>query len=94
MPDCAWHKHRGVFTRFLDDCQIPDQQLRYVSCAASGGRKSWLFAGSDRGGEPAAAIYALITTAKLNGIAPQPCLAHVFAPPVPSAMDGSAPGGF
>jgi hypothetical protein len=43
------------------------------------GRKSWLFAGSDRGGEPAAAIYALITTAKLNGIAPQPWLAHVFA---------------
>jgi len=32
------------------------------------GRKNYLFAGSDRGGESAAAIYSLIGTAKLNGI--------------------------
>ena len=42
------------------------------------GRKSWLFAGSDRGGERAAAIYTLIVTAKLNGIDPQAWLADVL----------------
>lgn len=35
------------------------------------GRRSWLVAGSDRGGERAAAMYTLIATAKLNHIAPQ-----------------------
>lgn len=32
------------------------------------GRKNWLFAGSDQGGHPAATIYNLINTAKLNGV--------------------------
>ena len=32
------------------------------------GRKSWLFAGSDRGGQRAAAMYSLIVTAKLNSV--------------------------
>jgi hypothetical protein len=36
------------------------------NCAA--GRKSWLFAGSDRGGERAAVMLTLIQTAKLNDI--------------------------
>ena len=35
------------------------------------GRKSWLFAGSDRGGERAAAMYSLIVTAKLNSTDPR-----------------------
>ena len=35
------------------------------------GRKNWLFAGSDAGGERAAAIYSLIETAKLNGLDPE-----------------------
>jgi hypothetical protein len=34
------------------------------------GRKSWLFAGSDRGGERAAVMYTLIQTAKLNNVDP------------------------
>jgi transposase len=42
------------------------------------GRRSWLFAGSDRGGERAAAIYTLIATAKLNGVDPQAWLADVL----------------
>jgi len=42
------------------------------------GRKSWLFAGSDRGGERAAAMYSLIVTAKLNDIDPQAWLADVL----------------
>ena len=43
------------------------------------GRKSWLFAGSERGGQRAAFVYALIGTAKLNGIDPQAWLADVIA---------------
>ena len=35
------------------------------------GRKNWLFAGSDAGGERAAAIYTLTETAKLNGLGPE-----------------------
>ena len=42
------------------------------------GRKAWLFAGSDRGGERAAAIYTLIGTAKLNDVDPQAWLADVL----------------
>jgi transposase len=43
------------------------------------GRRSWLFAGSDRGGERTAAMYTLIVTAKLNDINPQAWLANVLA---------------
>jgi hypothetical protein len=38
----------------------------------------WLFAGSDAGGERAAAMYSLIETAKLNGLDPEAYLRHVF----------------
>ena len=43
------------------------------------GRRAWLFAGSDRGGEHAAAAYTLIATAKLNDINPHAWLADVLA---------------
>jgi transposase len=42
------------------------------------GRKAWLFAGSDRGGERAAFMYGLITTARLNDVDPQAWLADVL----------------
>src|SRR5271154_7430487 len=42
-------------------------------------RKSWLFAGSDRGGQRAAAMYSLIGTAKLNDVDPQAWLGDVLA---------------
>jgi transposase len=42
------------------------------------GRKAWLFAGSDRGGERAAAMYSLIVTAKLNDVDPRAWLADVL----------------
>ena len=48
-------------------------------CGIALGRKSWLFAGSDRGGQRAAAIYSLIVTAKLNDVDPQAWLADVLA---------------
>src|ERR1700691_1606181 len=43
------------------------------------GRKSWLFAGSERGAERAALMYTLIQTAKLNDLDPQAWLADVLA---------------
>jgi transposase len=42
------------------------------------GRKNWLFAGSDAGGERAAAAYSLIETAKLNGLDPEDYLRQVL----------------
>ena len=43
------------------------------------GRKAWLFAGSDRGGDRAAAMLSLIYTAKLNDVDPRAWLADVLA---------------
>jgi len=42
------------------------------------GRKNYLFAGSDAGGERAAAIYSLLGSAKLNGLDPELYLQHVL----------------
>jgi transposase len=69
-----------AFTRFLDDGRIcltnnaAERALRGIAV----GRRAWLFAGSDRGGERAAAMYTLIITAKLNDIDPQAWLADVL----------------
>ena len=69
------------FTRFLEDGRIclsnnaAERAMRGVAL----GRRSWLFAGSDRGGQRAAAIYSLIITAKLNDVDPQAWLADVLA---------------
>lgn len=43
------------------------------------GRRSWLFVGSERGGDRAAFMYSLIVTAKLNDIDAQAWLADVLA---------------
>lgn len=43
------------------------------------GRRNWSFAGSDKGGERAAAIYSLIETAKLNGVDPEAWLRDIMA---------------
>ena len=70
-----------AFTRFLDDGRIclsnnaAERALRAIAL----GRRAWLFVGSDRGGERAAAIYTLIATAKLNDINPLAWLADVLA---------------
>jgi hypothetical protein len=70
-----------VFTRFLDDGRIcltnnaAERALRGIAL----GRKSWLFAGSDRGGQRAAVMYSLIVSAKMNDVDPQAWLAHVLA---------------
>lgn len=70
-----------AFTRFLDDgrlCLTNNAAERALRGAALG-RKSWLFAGSQRGGERAAFMYSLIVTAKMNDIDPQLWLADVLA---------------
>ena len=51
---------------------------RALRCVALG-RKNFLFAGSDAGGERAAAIYSLLTSAKLNGHKPEAFLRDVLA---------------
>jgi transposase len=74
-------KRWTAFTRFLDDGRVclsnnaAERGLRGIAL----GRKSWLFAGSDRGGLRAAAMYSLIVTAKMNGVDPQAWLADVLA---------------
>jgi transposase len=74
-------KRIDVFTRFLDDGRIclSNNAAERVLRAIALGRKSWLFAGSDRGGERAAVMLTLIHTAKLNGVDPQAWLADVLA---------------
>lgn len=42
------------------------------------GRKNYLFAGSDKGGERAAAIYTLVSAARLNGLDPESYLRDVL----------------
>jgi transposase len=74
-------KRWTVFTRFLDDgriCLSNNAAERGVRGIALG-RKSWLFCGSDRGGERAAVMYSLIVTAKMNDVDPQAWLADVLA---------------
>jgi transposase len=74
-------KRWDAFTRFLADGRIcltnnaAERALRGIAL----GRKSWLFAGSDRGGERAAAMYSLIVSAKLNNVDPRAWLADVLA---------------
>jgi len=67
--------------RYVDDGRIEidnnaaERSLRAVAL----GRKNYLFAGSDAGGERAAAIYSLIGTAKLNGLDPEAYLRNVLS---------------
>lgn len=57
------------------DNNAAERSLRAVAV----GRKNYLFAGSDAGGERAAAMYSLIGTAKLNGVDPEAYLTYVLA---------------
>jgi len=74
-------KRVDAYTRFLKDGRIclsnnaAERALRGIAL----GRKAWLFAGSDRGGQRAAIMFALIQTAKLNDVDPQAWLADVLA---------------
>jgi hypothetical protein len=56
------------------DNNAAERQIRPLAL----GRKNYLFAGSDVGGERAAALYTLIQTAKLNGLDPEAYLRDVL----------------
>ena len=76
-----------AFTTFLEDGRLcltnnaAERALRGIAL----GRKAWLFAGSERGGDRAAFMYTLIVSAKMNDIDPQAWMADVLArlPDVP-----------
>jgi transposase len=71
----------SALVRYADDGRLEidnnaaERALRVVAL----GRKNYLFAGSDAGGERAAAIYSLIGTAKLNGLDPEGYLRAVLS---------------
>jgi len=70
-----------ALVRFVDDGRLEidnNAAERALRCVAIG-RKNYLFAGSDRGGERAATFYSLIGTAKLNGLDPEAFLRQVLA---------------
>jgi len=70
----------AALTRYLDDGRVAidnnpaERALRGVAVA----RKNYLFAGSDKGAERAAALYSLIESAKLNGLDPEAYLRDVL----------------
>jgi len=66
--------------RYCDDgrVEIDNNAAERALRAVALGRKNYLFAGSDSGGERAAAIYSLIGSAKLNGMDPEAYLRHVL----------------
>jgi len=69
-----------AMTRYCDDgrLEIDNNAAERALRAVALGRKNYLFAGSDAGGEHAAALYSLIGSAKLNGIDPEAYLRNVL----------------
>ena len=74
-------KNWGAFTRYLEDGRIAidnnaaERALRPITL----GRKNWLFAGSNRGGDACAIAMSLIATAKAHGHDPLAYLTDVLA---------------
>ncbi len=73
-------KRWAALTRYIDDGQLPidnnwvENQIRPIAL----GRSNWLFAGSLRGGQRAAAVMSLIQSSKLNGLDPHAYLKDVL----------------
>jgi transposase len=78
---CYARSRWDALSRYLDDGRLElsnnaaENAIRPVAL----GRKNWLFAGSDSGGERAALFYTLIRTATLNGIEPEAYLRDLIA---------------
>lgn len=74
-------KRRTALTRFATDARleadnnIAENAIRPIAL----GRRNWLFAGSNTGGERAAAMYSILQTAKLNNLNPEAYLADTLA---------------
>jgi transposase len=71
----------NALVRYCDDgrLEIDNNAAERALRAVALGRKNYLFAGSDTGGERAAAIYSLIGSAKLNGLDPEAYLREVLS---------------
>ena len=69
-----------ALTRYVDDgrIEIDNNAAERAIRALVLGRRNYLFAGSDAGGETAARLYSLIGTCRLNGIDPHLYLRHVL----------------
>jgi transposase len=73
-------KRREALTRFVTngrlevDNNIAENAMRKIAL----GRRNYLFAGSDRGGERAASISTLVVTARLNGLNPEAYLKDIL----------------
>jgi transposase len=73
-------KRRDALSRFLTDARleidnnIAENAMRGIAL----GRKNYLFAGSDIGGDRAAAMYTIMQTAKLNGVNPEAYLSDTL----------------
>ena len=67
--------------RFLIDgkIEIDNNAAERALRAIAVGRKNWLFAGSDEGGEAAADMYTIIETAKMNGLNPETYLKKILS---------------
>lgn len=70
-----------AMVRYCDDgiIEIDNSAAERALRGVALGRKNYLFAGADSGGERAAAIYSLVETAKLNGLDPEAYLRQVLA---------------
>jgi transposase len=80
----AIHYALGRWTPFMRYCndgtlEIDNNAAERALRAVALGRKNYLFAGSNAGGERAAAMYSLIGSAKLNGLDPEAYLSHILA---------------
>jgi transposase len=80
----AIHYATGRWTQLLRYCddgllEMDNNAAERALRAVALGRKNYLFAGADIGGQRAAAIYSLIGSAKLNGIDPEAYLSKVLA---------------
>ena len=73
--------NQAALMRFLDNgkIEIDNNAAERAMRAIAIGRKNWLFAGSDRGGDTAAALYTIIETVKLNNINPWKYLQKVLS---------------
>jgi transposase len=72
---------REALTHYCNDgrLEISNNAAENAIRPIAVGRKNWLFAGSDSGGERAAVFYTLIRSAKLNGLEPEAYLRDVLS---------------
>jgi transposase len=73
-------KRRVALSRFVTDgrLEVDNNIAENAMRAIAIGRKNYLFAGSDPGGERAASIYTIVQTAKLNGLNPETYLKDIL----------------